>query len=422
MKPPYVIVAVLIAIAAVAGWLAWDKAAPAYRTPAPDLARIPQGPPVDPALLPTTPVAAWNASGLRGWMSTTLTALDSEITDPEVRRLGQAAAETALNATDEAFYDASNSALPLLYESDAPEDHRKGLYILLKAATSGRDEPFTFLRLGSYLEERPLDDGSQFVADAYRLAADRDFLPAIVNLSVYASDNPGFPPDDLEAYLHYGFNLEATDGRWHIIGPLINFYLLDQPDRDTKGYLHLAAERYRELGDEKSAALTEYRMYLHTREVMPDAEAELTAAKRAVAAGNLWVANDIGLTYMQDGPLYDRDLARDYFVACLTGLEPDNLCAVNLGSLYTNYDRGSVDLPLAIAFWKYAFELDPESNPDILNAVAEDMATRVHELSPDELILTDRYLTAILAEDYSGLPHVKDARPVPDMAKFARPN
>ncbi len=131
MKPPYVIVAVLIAIAAVAGWLAWDKAAPAYRTPAPDLARIPQGPPVDPALLPTTPVAAWNASGLRGWMSTTLTALDSEITDPEVRRLGQAAAETALNATDEAFYDASNSALPLLYESDAPEDHRKGLYILL---------------------------------------------------------------------------------------------------------------------------------------------------------------------------------------------------------------------------------------------------------------------------------------------------
>lgn len=38
---------------------------------------------------------------------------------------------------------------------------------------------------------------------------------------------------------------------------------------------------------------------------------------------------------MQDGPLYDRDLARDYFVACLTGLEPDNLCAVNLGLLYT---------------------------------------------------------------------------------------
>lgn len=96
--------------------------------------------------------------------------------------------------------------------------------ISCEAATSGRDEPFTFLRLGSYLEERPLDDGSQFVADAYRLAADRDFLPAIVNLSVYASDNPAFRLT--EAYLHYGFNLEATDGRWHIIGPLINFYLL----------------------------------------------------------------------------------------------------------------------------------------------------------------------------------------------------
>lgn len=63
----------------------WDKAAPAYCIPAPDLARIPQGPPVDPALLPTTPVAAWNALE-GGLMSTTLTALDSEITDPEVRR------------------------------------------------------------------------------------------------------------------------------------------------------------------------------------------------------------------------------------------------------------------------------------------------------------------------------------------------
>lgn len=417
MKPSFVVAAVLITIAAVLGWLVWDRAAPvpAHRSPIAGLERIPQGPPVDPALLPTTPVAAWDASGIRDWMTTTLATLDTEITDPEIRRMGEAAAEAALNATDEEFYRASTEARALIYDSDAPEDHRKGLYILLKAATAGRDEPFTFMRLGSYLEEYALDNGSQFAADAYRLAADRDFLPAMVNLGIVAAGQPGFPPDDLEAYLRYGFNLEATDGAWHILGPLVDFYLADHPDRDSEGYLRKIAERYRQLGDEQYATRTEYRMHLHAREVRPDAKAELAAAKRALAAGNLWVANDIGLTYMQDGPLYDRDLARDYFTACLTGLEPDNLCAVNLGSLYTLYNRDSVDLPLAIAFWKYAFELDAESNRNILSAVANDMATRVTELSPDELDLSDRYLEAIRAGDYSALPHVKDARPVPEM-------
>ncbi|MDO5642550.1 MAG: hypothetical protein Q4G26_09235 [Paracoccus sp. (in: a-proteobacteria)] len=418
MKMSFVVAAVLIAMLALVAWNRGEPTsipAPVYRTPAPDLARIPQGPPTDPSLLPATPVAPWDASGVRGWMSRRLAELETEITDPEIRRLALAAAETAANATDESFYRASNSALPLYNDSDAPEDHLSALYILLKTATSGRDEPFTLMRIGVYLERYPLEDGGQFAPDAYRLAADRDFLPAIVNLAVLTAGLGGFPPDQMEAYLRYGFDLDATDGGWHIIYPLVDFYMFQQPYRDSGGYLHRAVDRYRQLGDEQGATETEYFMQRDAREVMPDPEAELAAAKRALAAGNIWIATNVGHIYMQNGPLYDRDLSRDYSLACLTGPEPVSTCAVNLGSLYTNYSQDSVDLPLAIALWKYAFDLDPGTRPDLLNTVARDMATRINELSPGELILTDRYLAAIRAGDYSRLPHVKDARPVPEM-------
>lgn len=391
----------------------------AIRHPDPSLERIAQGSPVDPAKLPTTPIASWDDSAIRTWIESELAALENEIDDPKVRSLGEAAAQAAASAdTKDAFYNASEDVITYAYESDDPADHRKGLYILLKAATSGRDEPFTFIRIGAYLENRGTAEDLRLAMDAYRIAADRDFLPAIVNFAYIAQHEPEIRPSELEAYLRYGFDLDADDGGWHILSYLNNFYLDDYPDRASDGYLTRLVERYRQFGDEEAAASVNYRMYDLGKEREPDPKAELAAAKEALAAGNYWIMATIGRAYQLGlGTEYDRDLARDYLAECMLNYGPDPFCALNLGSLYTAYSRDSVDPPLAVAIYKYAAEIGASDPSDIGAKARREFSDRMPDLTPDEIALMDRYYQAIAEGDYSGIPHLKDARPVPELAQ-----
>lgn len=429
MKTP-IIIAISISVAAVIGLVILDQRVPAaapsvalqptaHRIADPTITRISRGPPTDLAKLPTTPIAPWDDSAVRDWMRTTLKTLEAEIDDPEIRRLGQQAADATLNATTaQALYEATGSAVPYLIEGDATE-RKIALYILLKSAVTGRDDPYTMFRIAAYLEEYPETFGTEFLPDMYRLAADRDFLPAIVNFAHVAANGAYVPPDDLEAYLRYGVDMDGEDGGWNILSYLSNFYFYDFPDRDSQGYLHKVAKRYRQLGDEQRATMTEYQMYLDDREVTPAPVVQFAAARRALASGNFWVAGNIGLAYMNgDGVEYDRDLARDYLVTCLR-FEPMGSCAVNLAALYWRDFPNDKNSALAVAFYKYALDLDADGTSEAAANAREKLAERFPKLNADGIAQMDIYYAAITSGDYSKIPHLKDARPVPELAEDA---
>lgn len=112
---------------------------------------------------------------------------------------------------------------------------------------------------------------------------------------------------------------------------------------------------------------------------------------------------------------YDRDLARDYYVACLRAPEPTAQCAVDLGMVYEDADHDSVDLPLAVALWDYGIRIGPE-NTVAVRLAHEKLDRYSPQLTEAEKAQTATYSAALQNGDFSALPHIRDARPVPELA------
>ena len=391
------------------------------RSPDPTLTRIAQGPPSDPTRLPTTPIADWDHAALQSWMQNRLAQLGTSINDRSVRRLGQRAATAAAHATvDREFYRASASAAAYSEDGDDPQGRDKALYILLNAALAGRDEPFTFYALAGWLETSDQPAEQQLAFDAYRRAADRDFGPAFPYLADLARNRTDFTPDMLEAYLRYGVDLNAAHGGQDILPFAANFYVRDYPERRADGYPGKIVDRFYSYGDNQNATALEYLMLRNQIAPAADPAELLAGAKRALAAGTIWIAGDIGRMYQQgDGLPYDRDLARDYLVACLTDPMPDVVCALNLGSLYLDYSHASTDPAVAMGFYRYARDLDPTAATEAGRAAQAEIDKRMASLTPEQITRMEAYYAAIRAGDFAAIPHVGDARPVPELADAA---
>ena len=387
----------------------------------PTIARLASGVPIDPAQLPTTPIAGpWSDPAAQQWMEQKLIQLEAEIIDPEIIRLGAQAEDQIRNATDEVgFYQAAKPGTDLAFDSQDRADRAAGLYIMLKAALAGRDDPWTFFHLGLYYELHPEQDGAPYTLSFYRRAADRDFIFGITNVLTLMRADPSVPADLQEAYLRYGLDMNAARGGEMMADRAYNFYLLNHPDRDPQGYLRKAAAAYRAAGDEISALELEYQMLFAGRDMPQDKLAALAKAKQGMAAGRPQLGGQIGAFYHRGEVVdYDRDLARDYYVACLRAPEPTAQCAVNLGVIYEDPARGSVDLPLAFALWYYGVRIGPEDSV-AARIGRENLDRYAPQLSPAQKAQAEVYSEALQKGDLAALPDIRDARPVPELAGAA---
>lgn len=384
-----------------------DSAQDLIRQPEPDVDRIPQGMPRDPARSPDTAIYPWDRSGVDGWIAAKIAALGPLVSSDQIREMALDQILRERGGRLGLYFQVTYDALDLLWYGEE-QDQIDGLYVILHKAAAG--DAYAAYNLAGHYEGQPGLDPSAPVADLYRLAADRDMLPAIINLANIWRSQSIAAPDEIEAYLRYGLDLDASDGGLNIIDYAYNFYVFDQPDRDPGGYLRIVRERYAAFGELRLALWSDATMYGTGRDAQIDLERAHRALMELVQMGDVQAMTGAGYNMInENGAVYDRDLVRDILVACLQRSDRAAGCALNLGSLYTQFARDSVDLPLAVALYRYAVELDP-----VRGEIARREVDRFSaDLTRSELELSQTYFAAIQGGDFSDLPHIRDAQPIP---------
>lgn len=382
-----------------------------YRSPQAGIARAITGQPRDPALVPTEPVLPWDSSVLHNWMERTRAELEAEITDQAVlERARDRTPRTTEGRPGGLYFHATYDAIDMLFSGADKATRRHGFYILLCTALAG--DATAYHNLGVYLVLNRDVPGAEHHFAYFRRAADRDFMPSIVNTIDILTKAAPEDAETIEAYLRYGFDLDvgAEYGGQAILHQLHGFYVFANPDRPDDGYLERSIERHLGFGDVRMARLTELQMRVLLNRLPKDPARELELAQRLAGLGDAWgmqiAGNRLGDAH---GPAFDKDLARDYFMACLR-LEPDNdYCMLNMGSLYAQDEAGPADYALAVALFNVSAGLGGPAGPK----GAEQSHRFMKALGPGELATSQRYERAIREGDFSALPHVKDARPIP---------
>jgi len=374
-----------------------------------DVPRIAQGLPADRSLAEGQ-IWPWDNSALQTWMDDEIARLDPLVTDETYRQLASDFSIRSAQADGASlglYYSSTYDAVGYLFDGDETES-QAGLYILLHMAKA--DDAWAYYNLANWFLYE--EDTPSFVSlDFYREAADREFLPAIVNLVHEWAKGSTVATNVQQSYLHYGFDMNAIDGRWNITSAIINFYVYDNPNLSSVGYLDLAFATMRdEYGED-----FRYHQDLGVRlddgiDGAVDKAGALREYIASVQKGGTWAFNRIGYKYMggsERGASYDKDLARDYLVACLT-IDPVDYCAMNLGSLYYTPSRNSVDYAIAHAFYRYGAGLNGDVRGDLLSEIQNILP----RMSDDDIARANVYYEGIQRGDFSAIPHVKDARPV----------
>lgn len=386
---------------------AFDRDPPAaemqVRTPL-DIARIYEGPPAD-GSQPQGQIVPWDRSELDAWITAKIAELSPLITTDAHRSM---AADLSIHSEqrNRGYYLTATYEATQLYNEGVEEDKDAVLFIFLHAAQA--NDPVAFHNTAYFLEVE--GRGSDSIIKAlYRSAADLDFQPSFVNLLSIWEDDAGADRDVHQAYLHYALDLDAEGGGWFIVEQVSDFYLYDNPDLPSDGYLDRALVRMRDqFGDVVRYHEDQgYRLSNGIDGPLDETKA-LQEYLASIAAGGTWAHNRIGFRYMNGlGTTYNKDLARDHLVACLK-IDPSDFCAMNLGSLYQTPSRNSIDYPVALAFYQLGANMNGP-NKDILE---EEIDYVLGEMTPAEKRLGAEYVEAVAQGDYATIPHVKDARPV----------
>ena len=128
----------------------------------------------------------------------------------------------------------------------------------------------------------------------------------------------------------------------------------------------------------------------------------------ASALNNDSAMNLVGYLYMgARGVAYNRNLARDYLVACLQRAR-NPYCAQNLGSLYNTATRNSLVPVVAWAF--YQASIDWVGTPT--SRLLEDQRNMAARMGPDDMVLAKKMHQDILRGDFSAIPDVGEAQTI----------
>lgn len=374
-----------------------------------DVPRIAQGLPADRSLAEGQ-IWPWDNSKVQKWIDDEIARLDPLVTDEAYRQMTTDFSIRSVGDDGQErgrYYTSTYDAIGLLFDGDENES-QAGLFVLLHMAKSG--DPWAYYNIANWLFYAP-DVDQSIATGLYREAADREFLPAIVNLVLEWETAIAVSRDANEAYLRYGFDMNASDGHWNITNAMINYYVYDNPSYSSAGYLDRAFET---MLDTYGGGFR-YHQHLGFRldegiDGPTDKAGSLREYLKSVELGGTWAFNRIGYKYMggpERGANYDKDLARDYFLACLK-IDPVDHCALNLGSLYNTPSRNSVDYAIAHAFYRHGVGMNGSTHALLLDQISNILPA----MSDDQMRRANAYFSDISRGDFSNIPHVKDARPV----------
>ena len=364
---------------------------------------------------PVGQIYPWDSGALDTFLDQLRSDLNGKVTDPAIRAMAEDLTLREMREGKTHYYQATFDAFDIYFDGTTQQDRDNALFIFL--ANAERGDPFAFEGIELFFEEGagtlPPNVGLHEIT---RKAADLDLLPAMERLTFYwMYDGVYETPETIEAYLRYAMDIAGEEGFSPIIENVLNFYVHDHNDRPADGYALRALNIYETF--ESRGWVEDYRsfMYRYGVDLPQDERLQLDAAIRAVVHGNERMPRTVGFMVMNGyGADEDYDLARDVLLDCYKRSQ-DAYCLSNLGNIYAREENPNENIPLSFALYTRAAELSPAVMAEESGYIAQlddYMNRREHTLA-------ELYLDQLRNDEFSGLPHLGDARPVDYAALLA---
>lgn len=385
-----------------------------------DTPRHDTGPPLDGGF-PETPIHPWDDKAALAQIDALILRLEQEGIPEDIRQLAQSEAIEPGATGGLKSYSRDLAAEKMLTPADGHTPDaaslRAGRYIMLHSAR--QRDPWALYNLGhSYAAHPDPALPSDFYVTLFRLAADCEFQPAMVNLAVMnVVPMEKLDPAMLEAYLRHGFDLNMPDGGYYLTLNLLYFYHDYYPDRPDDGYFQRGLDRLHAMGawadhtDLKARALLEG---IRLKQDVPQALAlltELLAYDDPAYHHYATIGYHLG---RGKGVPRDPDRARDLYVACLQRA-PNSACALNLASYFRRPSDDFVRPIQALVFYELARSLAlEEEDADILRMAEAEIEISTRLLPPfdaEESLTTMRRQVA--EGRFTEIAGLTDVRPVP---------
>jgi TPR repeat protein len=378
------------------------------------------GPPLDGSYR-ETPIFPWDDKAALAQIDALILRLDQQGIPDDIRQMAVSEATEISAHSGQTVKSRDVAALDMIYPPDgsapSPDSRRAGRYLLLHSAREGN--PWALYTLAhDYIDAPEPDQPPDVHVSLFRLAADREFQPAIVNfilMNVVPSED--LDPAMAEAYLRYGFDLNMSDGGYQLTLEMLYFYHYDHPNRPDDGYFQRGLDRLQALGawadytDLKALALLDGS---HLEQDVPQALAlltELLGYDDPAYHHYTTIGYHLGAGL---GVPRDPDRARDFYVACLQRA-PTATCALNLAS-YFRRPSDDFERPVqALVFYELARSLAlEEKDADTLRLAEEEIEISTALLplfGVEESLKTMRRQVA--EGQFTKIFGLTDVRPVP---------
>lgn len=379
-----------------------------------------EGPPKD-GILRQTPIFPWDDQAALSDIKEQIERLEQEGVPEAFLTLAMSTDTEPSQTRNREIYTRDRTVLNLLFpdsEDDiAREKLRAARYVMFHSALEGR--PYVLYNLGNSLYRWP-DPAmpKDFHLTLWRLAADREMLPALVNfIATNRVDVSDLNADMAEAYLRYGFDLGAPGGEYQLVSNLVEFYGHYHTNREDDGYFRRALDRLSELGATAESKEWEAFARLDGYHLQQDVPLGLDILTSLLAEPDPRYHHyvTIGYAYANgNGVPRDLDLARDIYVACLRASQEAG-CAHNLGSYFVRPSEGVYKPILANALYFIAEKLASEQGAHhvVQLAQAEQEHTKADFPIWGAHLKLNQYITLIENGQFEDIEELSGVRPFP---------